>query len=276
MREELRKVYSQNFIKSSQLVNDLVRRSNIVNSDIVFDIGAGSGMITVELSKHAKYVFGIEIDKSLIPKLKKNVGLLRNVCIINADILKYELPKGFSYKVFSNIPFNFSGKIIKKLLFNCNPPSALYLVLEYGVWKKYSGSPRETKVSLFLKPIYEMKLVHYFNRFDFKPVSNVQVVFIEILRKEKAVFTPQEYSDYCKFVSYGLSQQKPNVQKCFKDVFTYEQMKHLSKDFKFRMKGPVSDLSYDNWLNLFKFYNKNVDEKKKVDIINFAEKTELV
>ncbi len=265
MRIELRKVYSQNFTKSASLVNRLINKSNINSDDVVFDVGCGKGIYSVCLSKYAKKVIGIEIDKNLLPILKVATEPFENVEIVLCDFLNYVTPK-IPYKVFANIPFNQSGKIVRKLLFSANPPSSCYLALEYGFWKKYSGSPKETQVSLFLKPIYEMKVIHHFSKFDFEPASNVEIVFVEIIKREKSVITELEYANYKDFIIYTTSQSqwKSNIQKCLKDIFTYEQMKRLSKNIGFDMKGTPMDLNFEQWVKLFNYYTENVIESKKV------------
>ena len=262
MRIEPRKVYSQNFTKSTALVNRLIHKSNINIGDIVLDIGCGKGKYAIELSKYAKRIIGIEIDKTLLPILITNTISLKNVETICGDFLNYVTPKT-PYKVFANIPFNSSAKIVKKLLLGENPPASSFLALEYGFWKKYSGSPKETQVSLLLKPIYEMKVIHHFSKFDFEPASNVEIVFIEIIKREKPVVSESEYQNYKDFIVYGTSQWKPNIQKCLEKVLTYQQMKRLSKSLGFDMKGTPLDPNFEQWVKLFNYYNENVIPSKK-------------
>lgn len=265
MSIELRKGYSQNFTKSAKLVNRLIHKSNIGVDDVILDVGCGKGIYSACLSKYAKKVIGIEIDKTLLPVLKAGTESFENVEIVCCDFLDFVLPET-PYKVFANIPFNASAKIIKKLLFSKNPPLSSYLVLEYGFWKKYSGSPKETQVSLLLKPIYEMKLMHHFSKFDFEPATNVEAVFIEIIKRQNQLISPLQYSEYADFIVYATSQSqwKPNIQKCLKEVFTYEQMKRLSKNLGFDMKGSPLDLNFDQWIKLFNYYNENVIESKRI------------
>ena len=262
MRIELRKVYSQNFTKSARLVNRLIHKSDINKDDVVLDVGAGKGKYTIELARYSRKVIGVEIDRTLLPILTTKTVPFKNIEIVCDDFLDFVLPKS-PYKVFANIPFNQSSKIVKKLLFSANSPSSCYLALEYGFWKKYSGSPRETQISLLLKPIYEMKLIHHFSKFDFEPASSVEIVFIEIIKREKPVIIESEYASYQDFIVYATSQWKPNIQKCLGKIFTYEQMKRLSKNIGFDVKGTPMDLNFEQWMKLFNYYNENVIETKK-------------
>ena len=54
--------YSQNFYTNKTNLQRLIKLSGINSNDIVLDIGAGTGIITEELSKYAKkviYLYGI-------------------------------------------------------------------------------------------------------------------------------------------------------------------------------------------------------------------------
>lgn len=104
------------------------------------------------------------------------------------------------------------------------------------------------------------------SKFDFEPASNVEIVFVEIIKREKSVITELEYANYKDFIIYATSQSQweSNIQKCLKEIFTYEQMKRLSKNICFDMKGTPMDLNFEQWVKLFDYYTENVIESKKV------------
>lgn len=114
--------YSQNLIRSPLLVKRLLNRSRISCDDIIIEIGAGKGIITKELAKRCKKVVAYEIDPSLYTELSCDLARHSNIELINSDFLKSTLPK-CDYKIFSNIPFNFTSRILDKLLKADNPPS---------------------------------------------------------------------------------------------------------------------------------------------------------
>src|SRR3989338_1161928 len=100
--------HSQNFSQDHRLIEKLVRRSNIGPDDLVVEIGAGHGEITRVLSHYCQAVIAIEKDQKLSNQLRNNLSLKSNVTIFNVDILGFKFPNG-PYKVFSNIPFNYTA-----------------------------------------------------------------------------------------------------------------------------------------------------------------------
>lgn len=80
---------SQNFLTNRRVIDRLLSKTDISDSDTVLEIGAGKGHITKALSKRAKTVVSYEIDGNLYEKLKTNVA--ENVRLIRGDFLKCAL-----------------------------------------------------------------------------------------------------------------------------------------------------------------------------------------
>lgn len=106
--------YSQNFLVNKKLVERLISKSNIDVTDYVIEIGPGKGIITDVLSQHAGEVVAVEYDQELYNNLVRYHSH-DNVTYIFGDFLKYKLPLNRRYKIFSNIPFQITADIIRKL-----------------------------------------------------------------------------------------------------------------------------------------------------------------
>jgi 16S rRNA A1518/A1519 N6-dimethyltransferase RsmA/KsgA/DIM1 with predicted DNA glycosylase/AP lyase activity len=65
MEEKILLKYSQNFLKSKNLVVKILELSSIGPQDLVLEIGPGKGIITEELARRAREVVAIEKDKDL-------------------------------------------------------------------------------------------------------------------------------------------------------------------------------------------------------------------
>lgn len=180
------KIYgSQNFLTSRRLLERIVRKSTITKNDIVIEIGSGKGHLTEALCRRANFVYSVEIDRKLYEHAKerlKNVGNLKIIC---KDFMKYHLPKKGNYKVFANIPYYLTTKIVRKLTENDHPPSEIWLVMEKGAAKRFLGIPIETRYSLSLKHRWKLDIVYFFNKEDFHPKPSVDSVLLHFLLKNK-------------------------------------------------------------------------------------------
>lgn len=79
--------YSQNFLWNKGLVAALVSNSSLKEDDIVYEIGAGQGIITEALVKRCKKVVAFEIDENLYRKLNERFKNMPNVEFRLGDFL---------------------------------------------------------------------------------------------------------------------------------------------------------------------------------------------
>ena len=63
------KQMGQNFLVNRHVLNNLLAAAELTSQDQVLEIGAGTGIITVELARRVKRVIAIEKDQRLIPAL---------------------------------------------------------------------------------------------------------------------------------------------------------------------------------------------------------------
>ncbi|MDD4773119.1 MAG: 16S rRNA (adenine(1518)-N(6)/adenine(1519)-N(6))-dimethyltransferase RsmA [Eubacteriales bacterium] len=113
------KKFGQNF-----LINEAIPRkiAQYVSGNVI-EIGPGIGTLTRELALRCKKVAAIEIDSGLIPILDVTLSNYPNVLVINADILKCDLPELIinhfadePVSVCANLPYNITTPVIMMLL----------------------------------------------------------------------------------------------------------------------------------------------------------------
>lgn len=254
LRKSLR--FSQNFFKDADLVAAIVRHADFSPQDTVYEIGPGQGIITLELAKIAKKVVAIEIDKELFLCLKQKFTNYPNIQLINTDFLTYLIPDD-EFKVFSNIPFNLTTEIVRKLLANPGLIEA-FLIVQKEAGQKFAGTPKETQFSVLHKPWFEFQAIRQFNQSDFEPRPSVDTVLLKISRRPEALVVETAKGAFIKFVKLGFNRWRANLGKNFKEVFTYKQWRRLAHDLKFQLKAQPTDLTFNQWLGIFNFYLKSV------------------
>lgn len=176
---------SQHFLRNPKLAGFLIGHSNIKKRDIVIDIGAGSGVISAALAKRCKQVIAVEPDPETAELLRKNLGQLENVKIVQEDFLTMTLPDG-PYKIFANPPFHLSSAILHKLDEAPNPPDAIYLILQKQFALKLLNNDRH-----YTSQLGKQLFVHYAPRIRlpmkphyFTPPPAVPTVLLELKRRE--------------------------------------------------------------------------------------------
>jgi len=265
--------YSQNFLNNNKLVERIINQSSIGSQDVVYEIGPGKGIITEQLAKRCTKVIGIEKDEELYKRLSQKFKDNDRIKIRYGDFLSYNLPRNEKYKVFSNIPFNLTADIITKLTSAINPPEDTYLIIQDEAARKFAGSPygKERQYSLFLKPWFELKILHYFEQTDFFPVPQVKIVLLQIKKREKSLVKREKSQFYRDFIVYGFNQWKLTLKSALKKIFTYQQLKKLSRNLDFNLSATPTDLNFNQWLGLFDYFLVGVIARKRNLILSFEE-----
>lgn len=201
--------YSQHFLRSPRLVAELIGHSNIRKNDTVYDLGAGSGVITSVLARRCKQVVAVEVEKQALTKLRQNVRDLDNVTIFEKDILQLPLPTE-PYKIFANIPFSLSAEIVRKFTETTTPPKSMYLITQKQFARKLvPGSDHFTsQLSAEIGPLFTVRIRKPLRKTDFTPPPAVDTVLLEIKQREISLIAPKEIESYKEFVALCFTRQK--------------------------------------------------------------------
>ena len=252
---------SQNFLKDPKLIKHLINLTSINKDSTVVEIGAGNGIITAELCKYAKYMIAYELDSLLCKRLNNRTIRYSNLKIFDTDFLKVKLPSA-NYYIFSNIPFNLSRKIFDKILESKNPPQKAWLIVQKEFAEKYLGKPTNNLTSFMFKPFYKFKILYYFRKEDFEPRPRVNAVLLEIEKQEQPLLSSKYKQEYYDFLAYVLTSWSKDIKHALSKIFTYNQLKRLSKDNKFSLNANPTSLSVDQMIAIF-LYFRTLDKSKR-------------
>ncbi len=251
-------IYSQNFIKNEELVEKLISISSISKTDVVLEIGAGKGIITSSLANKVKELIAYELDTELSNKLLQQYIEVKNVKIINKDFNSESIPN-YPFKVFSNIPFNITSTIIKRLTESDYLQDA-YLIVQKEAALKFIGRPHDktnSQVSVLIKPLFELNILYRFSKNDFIPKPNVDIVLLRISKIVNPVINRKDKNIFQDFVVYAFNQFKPNIIEGLTPLMGKGTLLSLSKTLKFSQNSKPSQLEFNQWIGLFNHFVGN-------------------
>ncbi|WP_456481954.1 16S rRNA (adenine(1518)-N(6)/adenine(1519)-N(6))-dimethyltransferase RsmA [Methanopyrus sp.] len=105
----------QHFMVDDDILEFMVEAAEVCEDDVVLEIGPGPGLLTRHLVARAGRVIAVEIDERMVDILERELGESRNLEIVRADFLEYDVPDDVN-KIVANIPYNISSPITFKLL----------------------------------------------------------------------------------------------------------------------------------------------------------------
>ncbi|XP_055816597.1 ribosomal RNA small subunit methyltransferase [Solanum dulcamara] len=107
----------QHILKNPLLVDSIVQKSGIKSTDVILEIGPGTGNLTKKLLEAGKSVIAVELDPRMVLELQRRfqgTPLSNRLKVIQGDVLKCDLPY-FDICV-ANIPYQISSPLTFKLL----------------------------------------------------------------------------------------------------------------------------------------------------------------
>lgn len=112
------KQHGQHILKNLGVVDTVIERAKIKPTDVVLEVGGGTGNLTMKLLQKAKKVICYEIDPRLAAELIKRVnsvpGMAQKFQLFVGDALKHDFP--YFDLCITNLPYQISSPFVFKLL----------------------------------------------------------------------------------------------------------------------------------------------------------------
>ena len=102
----------QHFCVDFNVIKTVINEAKLTKSDVVLEIGAGTGILTKELVKHVQKVIAVEADSALEPILRPLSGQVELIFDNALNVLKTR--QDFT-KIVANIPYQISEPLLKYL-----------------------------------------------------------------------------------------------------------------------------------------------------------------
>ena len=134
----------QNLLIDPAVPRRIITASKLPIDSTVLEIGAGTGILTVELARVVRSLVAVEIEHALAERLKRAVSRFSNVRIIRADARRInveEIMEGCEYHVVSNLPYSVGTPLTIDLLQNTYRPLSLTLMLQLEVAERLCALP---------------------------------------------------------------------------------------------------------------------------------------
>lgn len=233
--------YAQHFLRSPRLAAELVGHTNIRKNDVVYDLGAGSGVISSVLAGRCKHVVAVETEPGALKNLRKNLQELDNVTIVEQSILDLVLP-GTPYKICSNIPFSISAEVVRKFTSQPSGLRAMFLIVQKQFARKLvPGDDHFTsQLSAEIGPFFDVRIRKPLRKTDFTPPPAVDTVLLEIKPRSEPMIDSNNMNAYHDFTTRCFARQK-----YFQSLDRQKEKNSVSVQ-----KNP-SQLSTTEWVRLF-------------------------
>ncbi len=229
------KKYGQNFLVDANILEKIIRLSEITKDDCVIEIGPGIGTMTQYLAESAGKVIAIEIDRHLIPILEETLKEYKNVTIMNEDVLKVDIKKiveeknnGNPIKVVANLPYYITTPIVMGLFESGVPLQDITIMVQKEVAERMQvgpGSKDYGALSLAVQYYARPEVLLEVPGTCFMPRPAVGSAVIRLKRYEKPPVTAQDEKKMFAVIRAAFGQRRKTLSNALAGGLTYADSK---------------------------------------------------
>ena len=196
-RDRQRRVLGQNFLVDRSLIDRFVGGLELGPGDLVVDLGAGTGALTVPLALTGASVWAVESDPHCVARLRRNLARHANdVRVIATDMRHLRLPRG-EYRVVANPPFGMTTELLARLLYDPGRgPRRADVIVQHEVARKHTSEPPVALRTAAWLPWWRFEIGMPFGRDAFRPRPSVDASVLTIRRREPSLLPDRIAPDY--------------------------------------------------------------------------------
>lgn len=254
----------QNFLIDKVVLQKILTHANLQPQETILEVGAGVGTLTFNLAKKVKKVIAIEKDQRLCQILRETLKNLKNVEILQGDILKLlnsQLQlKARDYKVVANLPFYLTAPVIRKFLESPSPPKEMILTVQKEVAQRICAKPPKINLLALSIQFYATpKIINYISKKSFWPSPKVDSALIKLKTKKK--FKNENAKRiFFLLVKAGFSHPRKKLINNLSQTLGVEKKKILKwlKNAKLKEDIRAESLGLEDWFSLVNFFLKDL------------------
>ncbi|AET38522.1 putative dimethyladenosine transferase Ecym_3003 [Eremothecium cymbalariae DBVPG len=233
----------QHILKNPLVAQGIVDKAQIKPSDIVLEVGPGTGNLTTRILEKARKVVAVEFDPRMAAELTKRVhgtAAEKKLEIILGDFTKTELP--YFDVCISNTPYQISSPLVFKLINQPRPPRVSILMFQREFAMRLLARPGDSlycrlsaNVQMWANVMHIMKV----GKNNFRPPPQVEssVVRIEIKNPRPQV----DFNEWDGLLRIVFVRKNRTIAAGFKSTTVLEILEKNYKAFLASTNDVIAD-----------------------------------
>lgn len=255
-----KKVLSQNFLIDGNVVRKILASAQVVEGDLVLEIGPGPGSLTEALLNQKATVLAVERDEVLakaLGRFSETTGHLHVHCddIMEFPIeqsLRSHLRPGQKAKVIANLPYHLTTAIIEKLIGMHETISSLTLMVQREVAERFTAHPHTKQygsLTVFLNFYTTVRYGFTVSNQCFYPVPKVDSAVVNFeLQPPKNV---SDIAGFFKLTREAFGHRRKMLRGSLKDLYAPAAVTTALEMIGCPPLARPEELSLDQFIALF-------------------------
>ncbi|KAI1270215.1 dimethyladenosine transferase-like protein [Xylariaceae sp. FL1019] len=175
----------QHILKNPGIADAIVQKAYLKPTDVVLEVGPGTGNLTVKILESARKVIAVEMDPRMAAEVTKRVQGKpehKRLEVVLGDVIKQETLPEFDVCI-SNTPYQISSPLVFKLLRMPKPPRTCVLMFQKEFALRLTARPGDSlycRLSVNVQFWAKISHVLKVGRANFRPPPQVDSSVVRI------------------------------------------------------------------------------------------------
>ncbi|KAK4378847.1 hypothetical protein RND71_000709 [Anisodus tanguticus] len=237
----------QHILKNPLLVDSIVQKAGIKTTDVILEIGPGTGNLTKKLLEAGKSVIAVEIDPRMVLELHRRfqgTPLSNRLKVIQGDVLKCDLPY-FDICV-ANIPYQISSPLTFKLLAHRPLFRAAVIMFQREFAMRLVAQPGDTlycRLSVNTQLLARVSHLLKVGKNNFRPPPKVDSSVVRI--EPRGPLGPVNFKEWDGLVRICFNRKNKTIGSIFRQksvLSLLEKNYRTLQALQLSEKGPSDDM----------------------------------
>lgn len=213
-----KKHLGQHFLKDENIALKIVDALQNESGLPVYEIGAGTGVLTKYLIDKKENFYALDVDGESIDYLKANY-INQSDRFVLQDFLKYDVPFEH-FNVIGNFPYNISSQIFFKIWDDRDKVDEVVCMIQKEVADRICASHGNKTygiLSVLLQAFFEIEYLFKVSPGVFNPPPKVQSAVIRLKRNDVKHLSCDEKL-FKRVVKSGFGKRRKTLRNALKDL----------------------------------------------------------
>lgn len=213
----MNKKHGQHLLKNIGILDKIVAAADIKATDVVFEVGPGTGNLTAKILPLAKRVVASEVDPRMVAEVKKRAQSMgrRNLEVVEGDVLRTPWP--VFHVCTANLPYQISSPFTFKLLAHRPAFRCAVLMFQKEFAERLVAEPGDSsygRLAINTRLFVKVTRVCKVSRGSFAPPPEVDSMVVKLVPRDPPIEV--NFREWDGMMRVCFLRKRKILQACFK------------------------------------------------------------
>lgn len=260
------KRFGQNFLIDGNLMRKLVDAAGIRPTDVVLEVGPGTGALTEHLVSTAGHVVSVEIDRGLQGVCRRLFAERSNWTLVEGDVLasKSEVAPdvvntvrerqgglGGRILLVANLPYQVATPLVVGLMMGTLPVAEMCFTVQAEVGDRFAagaGSKTYGPISIFAQVLGELTRIARVPPSAFWPAPTIDSVMLRWVRTEPAPLDAPATENLSELVHHCFNHRRKTLRSTLRTFLEPERFTRFDQSGQWDLNRRPEQLTPPEWV----------------------------